>query len=151
MRAVAVAAALLIAGIVALAPRGLAEIDFRRAERLFASREYEKGLAACDAALSRNPAHPGAQALRTRLKLALSSPSYRCGNSSGDGLVLGHIDGTIKSGLRCLEAFELEAAEGEFRLTLELIAVLPSIDGIQAREDAARAGLDRIAAMREDR
>ena len=147
MRAVAFAAALLVAGIVAFAPRGLAELDFRRAESHHRAGDVAKATAACESALRKRPDHPGARALMRILR-----PPYRCGNSSGDGWALDVIDREIQYGHRFLEGFDLDEAEGQFRLALGLVGVVvPPITGLQAREAAARAGLDRIAAMREDR
>ncbi|HEX7898494.1 MAG TPA: hypothetical protein VF950_12085 [Planctomycetota bacterium] len=151
MKATAVFAVLLAAGIVALAPCGLAEIGFRRAERLFASREFEKGLSTCDAALRWKPAHQGARDLRTKLTRALSSPIYRCGNSSSEGLALALLDQTNRFGEGFLESFDLAEAERVFRLTLELAASASAYVDVSSREERARRGLERIAAMLEDR
>ena len=77
-------------------------------------------------------------------------PPYRCGSSSPEIRLL-VIDWKNAYGLRFLDAFELEAAEHEFRLAMDLTALASEIPGIQAREDAARGGLERIVAMLEDR
>ena len=147
MKATVLLSALLVAGIVWLAPRGLAELDFRRAEAHQRAGDVEKAETACASALRRRPDHAGARALMKILR-----PPYRCGNSSSpERWALDLIDRELQYGHRFLEGFDLEAAEGQFRVALELVKVVPPIAALEAREDAARGGLERIAAMLEDR
>jgi hypothetical protein len=143
MRAVAALMVLLAAGVVALAPRGLAELDFLRAEGCHRAGETAKARTACASALRRCPAHAGALALRKILN--------RESCASGSDSTLLEMHWTIELGFRCLEQGEPEAAEKMFRAALCLGALATPNAAIRTAEEEARAGLDRIAAMLEDR
>jgi len=148
MRAVAVIAVLLVAGILGLAPVGLAELDYLRANRHHRAGDLAKAQSACESALRRRPAHAGARAL---LKTLLSSRVREsCGNGAEDQTPY-HMDWLNATGFRSLERGDPEAAETSFRSVLGLAALEPWRISLKAHEARAREGLERIAAMLEDR
>ena len=148
MRATALFAALLVAGILALAPRGLAELDYRRSARLAEAGDYGKAKELCGRALRRHPGHAKAvllleelailEALRASDRVHLMDPP--------SNFKLALYDGRL-----AFSRGALVEARGELQSVLALGAGLPDSIDVRSRVEDAGELLRRIDAMLEDR
>ena len=145
MRATAVVAALLIAGIVALLP-AWADSLYRRAEREYQAGDFEKARTRCLTALRLRPSHAEARALRMEIDFIL-----------GEGRLAIPLDysvyvtktwwsgSSLKEMDDALARAEETGDEREWRKILEYAKWLPDGVEVRARTDQARAYLECVS------
>jgi hypothetical protein len=127
-----------------------ADVRYRFAERLYQMEQFEAASFLCDKALSRNPNHAPARALRTEVEFILGrghASSYRgefdvfMHNHSyiPTAQLLSEIDHALARGERHDGAGEREAGLVEVRKALEFMKWMPEGQDLNARRDRAES------------
>ena len=148
MRATALLAVLLIAGILTLAGV-LDDVLYRRAERLYQAGDFEKASLLCERALHLNSSHAPARALFTEVQFILgqgkASPApagydkyFICLGVGDHARYLVEID-------NALARAEQTGDPREWRKVLEYAKWWPDTADVRARADQARAYLECLA------
>lgn len=147
MRATALLAVLLLAGIAWVAPRVLVETPYARAERLYQAGDFEKALLLCERELRRSPADAPLRALYTELQFLL-------GGEVVPGAYDKHFIRNLGVGDSARALAEIDDAfaraertgdEREWRKILEYAKWMPYDADIRCRADQARACLEDVS------
>jgi len=153
MRATALLAALLLAGILTLAAL-LDDVLYRRAERFYQAGDFEKASLWCEGALRLNPSHAPAKALFMEVQFILgqgkATPAtgeydkyIRCDFGVGvHAQTLVDIDNALA---RAYGTDDTALATLECRKVLEYVKWLPDSAELRAQRDRARAYLECVS------
>ena len=148
MRATALLAVLLVAGMVAGTLR-LADSHYRRAERDYQAGDFERAALGCERALRARPGHVPAAALLAEIRFILGVGTAVTPDERYQRYFVSQPPITVARMLNemddALDRGERTGDEREWRKILEYAKWVPDVPEVRERRDRARACLDRVS------